>query len=437
MKYNHFFDDFDDGRPDMVRIMNGSDSVGILSAIGEHLDFEYTEDWKQKGDPLSPFLPFSGNFKSPNIHAYFDSFLPEGKRREIIGKQDKIPASDIVGFLRRHGEDLPGNLHAEPIGKSNNSDDITKVIAKAAENGISFARFRQHSLLSGVDDKIAVVAHKKQGKWRFNLSNVENPSTHIIKKDNLLCLNELFCMRLAGKCGLSVMPCDILSFGGTEAFITERFDRVKDKTGKVLRLEQKDFCQLAGKTPNQKYYRAGFGLSNQDIAALFVPLPKSETWQFLAGSMFSLIIGNADDHGKNYAFLYAPEQKLAPLYDLASISGMLKFHPQSSGTTRLARPIGKAWQAQNLTPDDIREHLDIFDVPFSEFSDMFSELVINVEKNSELVKNDINDTLKFLSLIKLQPELDFLSEHMLGRCSEFFSDFARQLDAEARSRPKL
>lgn len=428
--YKHVFktENFDE-ISSSVNIYADARLVGILSAANGSLSFVYSENWIKNGDPLSPAMPLSGNFHSGDIHSYFDSFMPEGKRREIMASLDKLPASDLVGFLRRHGEDLPGNLHAEPIGKSSGNEDITRQIAKRVEQGASFARLPQHSLLSGVDDKIAVIAEKKSGNWVFSLSSIDRPSTHIIKKGNDLCVNEAFCMELARQCGLAAMPSDILVYNGQEAYITERFDRVKTSSG-TLRLDQKDFCQLAGKSPEEKYYHCGIGLSNEDIVNILSCLPISETWKFLEASMFSLIIGNSDDHGKNYSLLYENKDcapVLSPMYDIASISGYLMFNPQGRGTTRLARPIGHALYDADLSVDDLIEYADVFNVDCSQFSETFEYMVNAVDKNAITAKNIISEKLNAAKIPNRIDEVDFLFSHMKGRVEEFYKDLAKQL----------
>lgn len=412
-----------------VKVMRQNHVIGVLSTTNNGLEFKYDTDWMKWGEPLSAQLSFSGNFKSSDVHAYFDSFMPEGSRRETMANLEKISASDLVGFLRRHGEDLQGDIHTEPLGKSNGGEDITRYISKTIAQDISFARIKQHSLLAGVDDKLAVRAFYKNNQWVFELPNIDNPSTHIIKKGNFLCVNEYFCMTLAQMCGLSVMPCTILAHNNVEAFLTKRFDRTTDSKGNTIRLEQKDFCQLVGKSPDEKYFRGFSGFSNNDIVKILKPLPISETWKFLYGSMFSLIIGNSDDHGKNYSLLYEKGQEpvLAPFYDLSSISGMMMFHPESTGSTRLARPIGKAQFAVKLTVNDMREHIKLFGVDFIKFTEIFSQLVTTIKDNTFSAKEKTVALLKECELQRLMPEAEFLAEHVLGRLDEFFLDFSKNL----------
>lgn len=411
-------DNIPDG--DTVAIYANDTLAGILFVTNGHLGFRYAPGWTD--GPISSCLPIPGTYRSGDIHNYFDAFMPEGKRRENLVAQDKVPGNDLVSYLRRHGQDLPGDLHAEPLGKSDDSD-VTDEIRRRIGDRLSFSLLPQHSLLPGVDDKIAVVAEKISGEWRFRLPGIDTPSTHIIKKGNGLCVNEAFCMLLAKKCGLPVMISDILAVNGQPAFITERYDRKRLPDGRILRIRQEDFCQLANRPSEQKYFRAGMGLSNEDIARL---LPASEIPAFIAESVFSLVIGNSDDHGKNYSLLYEDGKAcLAPLYDLASISGYLLHDPNARGSTRLARPIGEAIHDIDLTVDDLKAHADIFGMDQDDFAAIFQETVRAVDANADDAATIIRKRLTELNLPK--EEAEFLRVHMHGRVEELYADLAKEL----------
>lgn len=418
-KFKHILapEDIPDGNS--VAIYSGASLVGFLFFTDDKLGFQYTPEWREKGEPLSPYLPFNTPLKSEDIHIFFNAFMPEGRRRDIMIRHDKLPGNDLVGYLRRHGQDLPGSFHAEPIGKSDDRD-ITAEVMRSIGDEFPLTSLHPHSLLSGVDDKIPAIAHKTAKGWQFRLSTTEKPSTHIIKKGNGLCINETFCMRLAQLCGLPAMDSDILSVEGKLAFITKRYDREKRPDGTVRRIEQKDFCQLANLDADQKYCRAGLGLTNEKIAAL---LPKSEVNAFLAGSMFSLVIGNSDDHGKNYALLYKDEKNptLAPFYDLASISGYLCFDENARASTRLARPIGKAVYDVYIKSDDLCRHAEIFGVTAKDLANILDEIVRQVDLNADAAACD---TIEKLGEYPTD-EVEFLRQHMHGRVEEFYGKLAK------------
>ena len=68
---------------------------------------------------------------------------------------------------------------------------------------------------------------------------------------------------------------------------------------------------------------------------------------FLDGLIFSVLIGNADAHGKNYSILYRKrDRRLAPLYDLVCTLAW----PELSKTP--AMKIGKSESIESITPSN-------------------------------------------------------------------------------------
>ena len=52
----------------------------------------------------------------------------------------------------------------------------------------------------------------------------------------------------------------------------------------------------------------------------------AELWQVYRLMCFNVLIGNKDDHAKNFAFLYDGEWHLAPAYDLVPSDGFNGYH---------------------------------------------------------------------------------------------------------------
>jgi len=133
--------------------------------------------------------------------------------------------------------------------------------------------------------------------------------------------NEAFCMQLAGRVDLPVPHAEILD-NADRLYLVERYDRSRGDDGVIRRIHQEDFCQALGIPPAQKYEAEG-GPS----AAACLALVKTQStggalrdqMLILRWLMFNYLIGNADAHGKNIAFLLPPEgPRLAPFYDLMS-----------------------------------------------------------------------------------------------------------------------
>jgi serine/threonine-protein kinase HipA len=159
------------------------------------------------------------------------------------------------------------------------------------------------------------------------------PSTHILKVDPHqypgLVDAEAACLRLAAAVGLSDIGVERCRLAGREALIVSRFDRLDrlDRPdGPPLRVHQEDLLQALGVHPDGSNGRAKYQAPGTagppswwhaaellDDHALDV---QGEHRRLLRAVTFTTVIGNADCHAKNVAFLLEEGRvRLAPLYD--------------------------------------------------------------------------------------------------------------------------
>ncbi|AEF54794.1 HipA domain protein [Marinomonas posidonica IVIA-Po-181] len=115
---------------------------------------------------------------------------------------------------------------------------------------------------------------------------------------------------MAKKCGIDMMPCHLLQEGNRRHFITQRFDRIKNKKIHVQTLN--GIAHVDYKKPGSFSYAELFGTARQ----LKLSAPEAE--QLLRRMIFNIIARNHDDHSKNFAFALANGKwSLTPAYDLA------------------------------------------------------------------------------------------------------------------------
>jgi serine/threonine-protein kinase HipA len=115
---------------------------------------------------------------------------------------------------------------------------------------------------------------------------------------------------MAKKCGVNMMPCRLLQEGNRRHFITQRFDRMKNKKVHVQTLN--GIAHVDYKKPGSFSYAELFGIARQ----LKLSAPEAE--QLLKRMTFNIIARNHDDHSKNVAFILKNDKwSLAPAYDLA------------------------------------------------------------------------------------------------------------------------
>jgi hypothetical protein len=66
-----------------------------------------------------------------------------------------------------------------------------------------------------------------------------------------------FCMSLMAAFGLPVAHTEMVTFAGTKVLVIERFDRLRARDGRLIRLPQEDCCQALSVPPTRKYQSEG------------------------------------------------------------------------------------------------------------------------------------------------------------------------------------
>ena len=115
---------------------------------------------------------------------------------------------------------------------------------------------------------------------------------------------------MAKKCGIDMMPCQLLDEGNRRHFITQRFDRQGDEKVHVQTLN--GMAHVDYKKPGSFSYAELLGVARQ------ARLSVVEAEQLYKRMVFNIVARNHDDHSKNFAFILRDENwGLAPAYDLA------------------------------------------------------------------------------------------------------------------------
>ena len=131
-------------------------------------------------------------------------------------------------------------------------------------------------------------------------------------------------MDLARRAGLHAPNSQLIQVGDADCVVVERYDRAV-VGGVVRRLHQEDVCQALGIDPDARdggraTYEAHAGPTLAGVARLLTAYAAdadAELARLLEHVTFTVVIGNADAHGKNVSLLHpAPEHvSLAPIYD--------------------------------------------------------------------------------------------------------------------------
>ncbi len=297
------------------------------------LSFTYADAYLTLADApaISVAMPLhNAPYADKIAKSYFSGLLPDEQARQRLASALGISEGNTFGLLNIIGGECAGALSLLPEGEmppEQNQQSLEPLTEKKLAQILDLLRAKPllggeediRLSLAGAQDKLAVcladggIALAKNGR----------PTTHILKPfieglDGTV-ENEVFCMKLAAKIGLVAPPVTKGSAGETDFILVERYDRIEEETGTILRLHQEDFCQALSVPPELKYEDEGGPgiLQSQNLIQKYTRHPAADRLAFQRMVIFHYLIGNADAHAKNYALLYTDGvPDLAPLYDV-------------------------------------------------------------------------------------------------------------------------
>lgn len=291
-----------------------------------------------EGSPvLSLSLPLSSRrVEGRRLDTFVQGLLPEMLMRAMIEDANGVPRNDDFALLSAIGAERAGAVQFLAAGRSPGDGEL-RALSPAEVNEIVQAlptleppgSLPVTASLGGIQSKVLLTAvgprpiMDGEDQWAWPAYGAI--STHIIKPEantNIvvqhLIESEYWALKLARASGLSAATEVLRDFGGRNAIVVERYDRVGGR-----RAHQEDFAQALGLGVLDKYERSGrspsrltrlateAGSASLDAAALQGALLRMVT--------FNAIIGNSDAHSKNYSLLISDigNVRLAPLYDVA------------------------------------------------------------------------------------------------------------------------
>lgn len=306
---------------------------------------------------ISVSMPLRQEQYEGNIpKAFFSGLLPDDIIRHRLSRYLGISEKNSFALLEAVGGECAGALSLYPEGEippEAKKEDIQILDDKSLKEILDLLKRRPllagaddiRLSLAGAQDKIAV----RLVDGKIAIMKGSAPTTHIIKpiieeiKDSVH--NEVFCMRLAKLLKIEVPNVEIRWLDNIPYFLIERYDRIKEQDGNIIRLHQEDFCQALGIIPEFKYEREG-GAGIHDCFNLIqnnALQPAADRLAFINRLIFNYIIGNADAHCKNHSFLYKTNiPVLAPAYDLFSTAVYAEI------STKMAMRIGKEYSPDKI-----------------------------------------------------------------------------------------
>lgn len=301
---------------------------------------------------------------SRRVPPFFSNLLPEGPLREYLAKLADVKSEREFLLLAVLGADLPGAVVVEPIDAKHHGEEIeepetTTDAVHAPQQALRFSLAGVQLKFSAVMEAtggLTVPAGGMGGSWIVKL-----PSARYISVPE----NEHAMLELARRVGIAVpanrlveidkingLPKEAHTVGKT-ALAVERFDRLADRS----RVHMEDFAQIFGLYPGDKYKRRSYA----NIASvLWAETSQETTYEFVRRVVFSVVMGNADMHLKNWSLLY-PDRRtpvLSPAYDLVST---VPYIPSDT----LGLNFGDSRDLHEITKDQIRRFAEAARIPVS------------------------------------------------------------------------
>jgi serine/threonine-protein kinase HipA len=347
--------------------------IGVINRIGgdRHL-FSFEQDYIDDANRPTLSLSFKGQegglvvptrAVTARLPSFFSNLLPEGHLRDYFAARADVKPQREFFLLAVLGADLPGALMVAPMdqpaqdaaddGAHHDHDE------RVPENALRFSLAGVQLKFSAVMEAsggLTIPAGGMGGSWIVKLPSGRFPAVPE---------NEYTMMALARAVGIEVprtelidirdirgLPADAGAMEG-KALAVQRFDR--GAGGATIHME--DFAQVFGLYPDDKYRHRSYA----NIAAvLWAETGEAGTYEFLRRLVFSVLIGNADMHLKNWSLLY-PDRRtpvLSPAYDFVAT---LPYIPKDE----LALTFGGSRSLTEITTDQLRRFADTARLPAS------------------------------------------------------------------------
>jgi serine/threonine-protein kinase HipA len=374
--------------------------IGIINRLaGDTQIFAFEQDYID--DPNRPTLSLSYKSRtgglvtmarrvSRRLPPFFSNLLPEGRLRDYLAQKAGVKREREFSLMAVLGADLAGAVTVQPMNgreSEHNHDRRPQHQDDEDQQKNNVLRFSlagvqlKFSAVAEASGGLTIPAHGVGGSWIVKLPSTQHAS---------VAENEYAMMELARAAGIQVPPVRLVSVAEIEglppeaarlkgsALAVERFDRAAG--GRRIHME--DFAQVFGLFPEAKYDERSYA----NIAAvLWAETGEEGTYEFVRRLVFSVLIGNADMHHKNWSLLYPDGRKpvLSPAYDFVSTL------PYIPGDT-LALSFGKTKSLDGITVEQMRRFADTARLPMKPVLDIVRDTIEKTRRAwKELPQKDL------------------------------------------------
>lgn len=410
----------------------GEQIIGELSfdSTTETFAVTYSTAWQQAGFPISPMIPLDGTGSSNQISMFLVNLLPENRGLDYLIESLGVSRGNTFVLIRGIGLDtagaiafsLKGTLLPATSFREISDAEVIKRLEDPDVWPMEVWDGKPRLSVAGVQSKLNLFYNGKA----FGFAEGALSSTHILKfeKHQHIVINEFLTMRLAKAIAMNVADVGINYFGEYKALCVERFDRryLPDEH-KVLRRHIIDSCQTLGFSVNKKYERNfGTGRDVKDIREgvslerLFALAsqcsnPAAAKQDMLQWTLFNLLSGNADAHGKNYSFFMTPEGLVpTPWYDLVCVALYDEFEQE------LAMAIDDEFDPNKIFAYQLASFIEEIGLPRALLVNNLTQMVTKITQ----VIDDVIAMLPALDKVE-QAFVDTYKAQLLARCERYLA----------------
>jgi serine/threonine-protein kinase HipA len=302
--------------------------------------FRYSQEYLQSVEAFSldpMHLPLSaGIFDADRphsgVHGVFEDSLPDDWGRKLMIRHHRLGRDDqrVPNLLRLLGHQGMGALTYEE--KGNPVQSYTGIPCHHLTTLALQAEKFEEDPAALADDELALLfqAGSSPGGARPKALVTDEKGAYLAKfastKDHLDVVGlEAATMKLASRSGLETAETSLRHFGNRKCLLVKRFD-VNPSGGRNHLISMQSLLKADG------YYYAGY----RDMANVIRHVsasPKSDLHMLYKQMIFNVMIGNTDDHLKNFCMLCNENGwRLSPAFDLTPNIGANKEHVLRIGT---------------------------------------------------------------------------------------------------------
>lgn len=305
--------------------------LGLTPNTPQTCAFEYTAEWLANGFSISPFeLPLTAGLKIAPYHPFegcfgvFADCLPDGWGQLVLHRylQQKGINNNNLNLLERLclvGRSGRGALEFRPDRSLSNVPEFMDFERLAAESDTILADdnymgehleelVQRGGSPGGARPKIFI--HLDGVDWLVKFRARGDKTT--------IGQLEFHYSQLAKQCGIEMPETRLLD---NKWFATQRFDRKTD--GRKIHVVTASGLLQADYTIPCMDYRHLFALANRLTHSM------EDMWKIYRLMCFNVLIGNRDDHARNFAFIYDKGWHFAPAYDVLPCGIEGDFHTTS------------------------------------------------------------------------------------------------------------